>query len=411
MSRTRTALVLALAALLVAAVVSSCKVADPPALTVGSWSLSRKDFLDQMKALTDKGVIPPASGNTQSTGSPTAYDTASTAKVLNVYAQQQLLTQELERRGITVTPDDEVAYLQQRADQASQQSGQQVTVQQLRQQVDKLDDYQKRQYDTALKGQALIRSTLPDAELEKVARENYDKNKASLESTCLSAILVADQSAAQQVPGAPTTTAAPGAANEARAKIDAAKAKLDGGTPFADVAKTDSEDQRSGPQGGDVGCYTAAEIEQLPPELLPVVKALPVGGISAVVPVQGAFAIVTVRSKGIPSFDDAKAQLITQARQSLGKDRLAAVQEQLRKQAVTVDPLFGVWNAEAGQVTEPSGAATPSTTTPLVPGPVGIPGLDSPTPTATGSGSATSGAAARGASGAATSGASGAAAR
>lgn len=342
--------------------------------------MSRKDFLGQMKALSEKGTFdaqgaPKPAGGT--TTVPTNYKTSDTAAILNVHAQYQILQQELVRRNITVTKDDETAFLQSMVQRAAAQ-GQQTSVQQLQSQLATLEEPIKTQVDTQIAQQALGRALVTDAEAEAKARSDYDTNKAKLAQTCLSLI------AASATPTTASSTSQRAATpteadyNAAREKMQAAKAKIDSGTPFADVAKSDSDDKQSAASGGQAGCISGQELQSLPAAILDVVNNQPLNKASDPVRLEGrGYALFLITSRDTPTFDKVKNDLVTQAREELAQDRVAAaVKEAQRRVPVTVDPLFGKWDVTRFEVVAPPGAEQPATSLPnpdtaLLPGGAG----------------------------------------
>lgn len=356
------------AAVVALVIVPACTVVDPPALTVGDWTLSRKDFLATMQSLSAAGVFDgrgaakPAGGTTTL---PTDYKTSDTAAVLNIYAQHQIVQQDLVRRNITVTPGDKEAFLQSMVKRAAAQ-GQQTTVAELEAQLEGLNTAVRMQVDTQIAQQALGSALVPDAEAEAKARADYDSNSEKLAQICLSAVLAAaeptDTTASVPRSSAPTQADL----DSARGRSAASKAKIDGGASFEDVAKSDSDDKASGAQGGKAGCLSGEDLASLPPALAQIVNNQPLNQVSEPTLLEGrGYALFKVTSRETPTFDKVQDQLVAQAREELATTRIdAAVKDAQRRVPVTVDPLFGKWDTTTFEVVPPPGAEMPSTTLP-----------------------------------------------
>jgi peptidylprolyl isomerase len=347
--------------------VSACAVATPPALTVGTYTLSRKDFLDELNTLTAAGAIPPVTNPTESqtTGStpPSAYSPQSAAQVLNATAQYQLLHQLVAAQGLQTTDADKqtaLALLGQRMSQSSQ-SGQAPTADQVQQTLAKYGPLQEVLMGQATDSATLERSLVSQDELTAAGQKLYDQQKDSLAQTCLSLFVAgagsAPASATQQ---APTPTDAEFTA--AQAKAQAAKTKIDGGQAFADVAKTDSDQPDSAAQQ----CVTASQLQSAPPELVTAISSTPIGKVSDPVKVTElpGYVLVAVTSKQTPTYEQSKAQIEPTVRSQIGAQRVDdAVAKSADSATVTVDPLFGDWNRVSHQVTVPPGATAPDTAT------------------------------------------------
>lgn len=356
-----------LVAVVAALLVSSCSVKDPPALTVGSWSLSRDDFLNTLNQLNkSQGASNQAVKFGTDGTTPVSYQAAYTAQVLDLYAQWQLVTQTLAQRGGSITDADTQAAYQFLASQLSQQSqqGQQVTAEQAKAQLDQFGPAKQQVVEQYAGLVALARGAQSNDEL---LRAEYEKSKQLY--SCVSAIVVVPDSARAAAGAQSSTTTAPPDPEALRAKADDLKSQLDSGADFAALAKANSAD-RSASQGGALGCGPRGALQQK--DLDDAVWSLSDGGVSRPLELasptggSGGYVIFKVTRRYTPTLDELKPDLEPKVLQ----DQVQRVQAELvakeyKSIPVTVDPLFGEWNAERSRVQPPAGAEVPSTTTSL----------------------------------------------
>jgi peptidyl-prolyl cis-trans isomerase C len=88
--------------------------------------------------------------------------------------------------------------------------------------------------------------------------------------------------------------ASPQEKKRAKATVDAVKKKIDEGGNFAEIAKTESEDPESAPQGGDIGFIVRG---MTPPEFEKIAFSLPVGDVSAPIETEYGYHIIRVQEK------------------------------------------------------------------------------------------------------------------
>jgi hypothetical protein len=207
-----------------------------------------------------------------------------------------------------------------------------------------------------------------DAQAEDQARQFYEQQKSQFTQTCLQAILVLANAAAASstAPQQPTDAER----QAARQKAQDLKAQVEQGADFAELARTQSDDPDTASQGGNFPCASASQLsQQLPADIVQAVDPLPVGGVTDVIELSTGAALFRVRERPVQSFDAVKDQLIQTVQQSKAQTDLSDL---LRRTAATaevvVDPLFGTWERLQGQVVPPSGAASPSTISPLLGG-------------------------------------------
>ncbi len=124
---------------------------------------------------------------------------------------------------------------------------------------------------------------------------------------------------------------------ETEAEAEEIVVALDGGAEFADLAVERSTDPGSAPQGGQLGCLDALGDTVAP--FLAAMTALPVNTVS--VPVQTEFGFHLILVSDFPAQDDLDAVTIGIVLRGVARER------------VQVDPRYGTWDAENGQVLPP----------------------------------------------------------
>lgn len=141
-----------------------------------------------------------------------------------------------------------------------------------------------------------------------------------------------DKQVAEFVPAKEFNAAHILVATEDEAK--ALKAKIDAGEDFAELAKANSTDPGSGPQGGSLGWFGQG---QMVPEFETAVSALQPGGVSDPVQTQFGWHVVKleeVRDTAPPPFEQLRPEIENQLRQQ----KLEAELEALRTAATIVKP-------------------------------------------------------------------------
>ena len=115
----------------------------------------------------------------------------------------------------------------------------------------------------------------------------------------------------------------------AKAKIDAIKAKLDAGSDFAELAKTDSEDKFSGEQGGKLDWFEQGVMD---PAFDAALFALNKDQVSDVVKTSFGYHIIKlldVQPGAAAPFDDVKAKIIAQMQEKQAVDKFYSLQQKL----------------------------------------------------------------------------------
>lgn len=163
--------------------------------------------------------------------------------------------------------------------------------------------------------------TVAEADL----RAAYDARKADFEKAKARHILVAFKGSPAAQSGKPELTE-----EQAKAKAEELRAKVEGGASFEAVAKSDSDDTGSGEQGGDLGEFGRG---QMVPEFEQAAFTTEVGKLSPVFRTQYGFHFVKVDARNTTPFEQAKEGL----ERSL---RGTKVQEAMKKLVDDAKPTF-----------------------------------------------------------------------
>jgi peptidyl-prolyl cis-trans isomerase C len=167
---------------------------------------------------------------------------------------------------------------------------------------------------------------------DATAQQYYEQHKADYESVHARHILI-------RVKGSPLPVQ-PGkkelSDEEALAKAQEIRKKLVAGEDFAALAKAESDDVRSGANGGDLG---ALKHNQTVPLFDQAVFSLPAGQLSEPVKTQYGYHIIKVEQHEVKSFDEAKGDVMKKVRPELAHSAM----ENLQKQAAVIidDSYFG----------------------------------------------------------------------
>jgi peptidyl-prolyl cis-trans isomerase C len=159
--------------------------------------------------------------------------------------------------------------------------------------------------------------TLTDADLQKV----YEANKSEYEQVNARHILVAFKGSPAAQAGKKELTE-----EEAKAKAEDIKKKLDAGAKFEDLAKSESDDTASGSRGGELGSFSRGQMVE---EFGKAAFEAKVGEIVGPVRTQFGYHIIKVESHGSQPLADVKANLERSERQK----RLQALLEEMKKKA------------------------------------------------------------------------------
>jgi parvulin-like peptidyl-prolyl isomerase len=150
---------------------------------------------------------------------------------------------------------------------------------------------------------------------DAAVQQFYDENKDTFAETCVRHILV-----------------------DSKAKADAIRAQLVSGGDFAALAKAQSIDTGSAPQGGDLGC----DISQFVQEFQQAATSLPLNEISQPVQTQFGFHLIQVTKRDTRPLDDTlKGQIRQQLQQQGGSQLQEVVFTDLAKAKVSINPRIG----------------------------------------------------------------------
>ena len=372
MTRLARSLILALVAALLVAATGACSVANPTALTVGSWTLSQSDFLDTVAKVSAKPVVAKqfdqtftgaGTGASSSGTTPVAYPTSLTAALLSAFTQFRIWSDEAARLGITITDQQRQSMRgsinSQLANSASSAAGASASASTAT--ADDLGALLPVAIDGLIAEEAIQDRLLDPNEVTSQARRAYEANRDRFIQSCSLLILVAP-------PGTTTTGQVPTAAqlDAVKGRADAVKARLDGGADFAAVAASDSDDPKSKADGGKIPCQGQSAAAQLPQEISDALFAAPVGTVSGPIRLSDGFYFLKVTSRDATPFEQLQDQLETQVKQQVGQSVMnEAYQKAAANVPVTVNPLYGTWDPAKLVVDPPSGAQAPPTTAPV----------------------------------------------
>ena len=186
---------------------------------------------------------------------------------------------------------------------------------------------------------------------DATARQYYDQHKSDYETAHARHILIRAKGSPLPVqPGKKDLTE-----EEALAKAQEIRKKLIGGEDFAGLAKAESDDVRSGANGGDLGVQ---KHNQTVPPFDQAIFSLPVGQISEPVKTQFGYHIIKVEQRELKPFEEAKPDIEKHIRPELARSAL----ENLEKKTTVVldDAYFGPAHAPQAPT-----SATPTAHTPV----------------------------------------------
>jgi peptidyl-prolyl cis-trans isomerase C len=170
-------------------------------------------------------------------------------------------------------------------------------------------------------------------------KQYYDSHPHEFDQVKLSGIFIAFNA-----PGTPAANAnASRTEQQARDKANDLEKKIKGGADFATVARSDSDDKRSGATGGELGTF-AVGAANLPPDIKAAVAKLQPGGVSDAIRVPSGFYILKVDSRTKVPFDQARTQILDKWKNEKSQ---AALKQEFDKYKIQVqDPDF--FNASSG---------------------------------------------------------------
>jgi PPIC-type PPIASE domain len=354
-----------------ALVAQGCGAAAANAATVNGHTISQKDLNDELEAIKGNKTYAQAveqqlaQGGEKLSGSGNGtFDSTFVARVLTRQVFLAIVHEALLKRHIEVKPSDITAAEKSQQDQFQSQFGNgKVWL-----------AFPKTYRDTlarrAAEVQALQNGLSTTKVDDKAVAAYYNSHKAEFEQTCVSHILAA-------FPGLGSGSAPPqpSPADDAAAKAKAQgwKDKLNAGADFAALAKAESQDPGSAPNGGDLGCQGG-----FVKEFTDAMNALQPGQISDPVRSQFGWHIIKVTSRKQQTLAEATPQI----QQTLQGQQQNVIQDFLTKALktakITVNPKYGHFEkgdpntGQQPEIVPPKGPTTTSTTAPLqVPGGLG----------------------------------------
>lgn len=167
---------------------------------------------------------------------------------------------------------------------------------------------------------------------DATARQYYEQHKSEYESVHAHHILIRTKGSPLPIqPGKKELSD-----EEALAKAQELRKKLLAGEDFATLAKAESDDVRSGANGGDLGIV---KHNQTVPPFEQAVFSLPPGQLSEPVKTQFGYHLIKVDQHETKTFDEVKADVEKKARPELARSAV----ENLEKQTTVVidDSFFG----------------------------------------------------------------------
>lgn len=178
---------------------------------------------------------------------------------------------------------------------------------------------------------ALMQEMIANAQVDdNTARQYYDQHKSDYETAHARHILI-------RVKGSPLPVQ-PGKKDlsdeEALAKAQELRKKILAGDDFAALAKAESDDVRSGANGGDLG---PEKHNQTVPPFDQAIFSLPVGQISEPLKTQFGYHIIKVEQREVKTFDEVKPEIEKKLRPELAR---SAVDNLEKKTTVVLDESF-----------------------------------------------------------------------
>ena len=340
------------------------------ALDVNGSTLSNKQFQTYLndiqadsayvtKALTDQ------SGQTMTTtGDANSFSTSFTTQVLNQQVTFALAAQEVAKRGLSVSADDQAKAQQVLATNLSPtdpSTGQPAADGSGQKALDDLGSFKNTLVDGVANILAIQNDITAKLSTDEALQKAYDAGKDTYKNQACTSVIILDGRSKDPTTG---SAAAPTDATYAAAlaKAQGLLPQITSPASFATVAQASSDDQTTGAKGGDLGCAPVGAYAQQEPEVDAAIQAQPVGQVGAPVKTSFGYVLVLVRSRGDLTFEQAKPQLtagVSTAMKSAFQDWL----NQAGKAAdVSVDPQWGTWDKDNATVVAPEGATSTTTT-------------------------------------------------
>lgn len=163
--------------------------------------------------------------------------------------------------------------------------------------------------------------TIPEAEL----RQKYEAGKRQFEKATAKHILIAFKGSPAQRAGKPPLTE-----EEAKAKAEALRAQIAAGASLEDLARKESDDTRSGANGGALNEFGRG---QMVPEFERAVFETPVGQLAPLTRTQFGYHVIRVVNRTVTPFEQVQNQLAAE-------ERKARLQAALAKLVAETKPAY-----------------------------------------------------------------------
>lgn len=327
------------AALAAALLLGACSsVADTSAATVNGDDIPAEDLEEELLAIRGnegyRGAVERTllqQGLSVTGDGEGTFDTAFAARLLSLGVFFELIEQEAQARGVTVTPAD---LEEARAPTVASVGGEEV-----------FGAFPEDYREELVRRQALAgrvqEAIAPTPGLEQ-AREYYEQNRSDFAAVCVSHIFVS----AERGP------------DEARARIEDLARQLSEGADFRVLATEQSDDAAAAAQGGSLGCQPRGS---LIPAFEEVAFDLPLGQVSDPVETNVGFHLILVEDRRELPFEEVQNQVL----EALEGNRVPVfadfVNEVTCEAEVEVNPRYGTWTGACedsqleGRVLPPEG--------------------------------------------------------
>ena len=169
---------------------------------------------------------------------------------------------------------------------------------------------------------ALFQDMTANAQVDDAtARQYFEQHKSEYETVHARHILVRVKGS--PLPGQPGKKEL--TEDEALAKAQEIHKRLLAGEDFAALAKAESDDARSGANGGDLGSFKR---DQMVPQFAQAAFSLPAGQVSEPVKTQFGYHLIKVGQHDVKSFDVVKPELEKRIRPELARSAVENLQKQ-----------------------------------------------------------------------------------
>jgi hypothetical protein len=349
--------------LALALVASGCGAAAAYAVTINGHAITQKDLNDELEAIRNNKTYAQAveqqlaQGGEKLSGSGRGtFDATFVARVLTRQVFLALVHQGVVKRHIEIKDSDVTAAEKSQEDQFQNQFGNNKVW------LAFPESYRRTLARRSAEVQALQNALAKNKVDDKAVADYYNAHKKDFEQTCASHILAAFPGVGAGPPAQPNAQQDA----DAHAKAQGWKDRIDKGEDFAAIAKAESQDPGSAPNGGDLGCKGG-----FVKEFTDAMDALQPGQVSGPVRTQFGWHVIKVTSRKQQSLAEATPEI----RQTLQGNQQNAIQDflesALKTAKVVVNPKYGHFEkgdpntGQQPEIVPPKGPTTTSTTAPL----------------------------------------------